>query len=91
MNRNHYLMLGTVLLLVGIAIFKVDNVTLTEETTKFMAQATAPEGSGDGTTVLQPAVVPKKTFRIPPAVRFALISIGAVLMLHAIAMQKPGG
>ena len=43
MNRNHYMMLGTALLLFGITIFKVDNVTLTEETTKFMAQATAPE------------------------------------------------
>ena len=90
MNRNHYMMLGTTLLLLGLAIFKVDNVTLTEETTKFMAQATAPEEGGGGSLVLS-APLPKKTISIPAAARFACISVGAILMLHAIAMQKPGG
>ena len=89
MNRNHYMMMGTALLLFGLVIFKVDNVTLTEETTKFMAQAAAPEGSGD--SLILTAAAPKKTITIPSPVRFACISIGAILMLHAVAMQKPGG
>ena len=90
MNRNHYMMMGTALLLFGLVIFKVDNVTLTEETTKFMAQAAAPEDSGGGGLILA-AAAPKKTITIPSAIRFACISVGAILMLHAVAMQKPGG
>ncbi len=88
MNRNHYFMLGTVLLLLGITIFKVDNLTLTEQSTRFIAQQTGavPEGG-----VLDAAPVPKKTIAIPPWLRFSLISVGAILMLHAMGMSKPGG
>ncbi len=87
MNRNHYMALGTVLLLIGIAIFKLEAVTLTENTTRFVAQqmGTIPE---DG---LFQAVTPKKIIAIPSWFRFSCISVGAILMLHAIGMSKPGG
>lgn len=87
MNRNHYFMLGTVLLLLGITIFKLDNVTLNEQSTKFVAQqmGTVPENG------LVQVASPKKTIVVPPWLRFSLVSIGAILMLHAIGMQKPGG
>ena len=87
MTRNHYMMLGTVLLLLGVTIFKMDNVTLNEQSTKFVAQqmGTVPEN------VLVQTTTPKKTVTIPPWLRFSLISVGAILMLHAIGMQKPGG
>ena len=38
MNRNHYMALGTVLLLLGLTVFKVETVTLTEDSTRFLAQ-----------------------------------------------------
>lgn len=87
MTRNHYMMLGTVLLLLGVTIFKMDNVTLNEQSTKFVAQqvGTVPKN------VLVQTTTPKKTVAIPPWLRFSLISVGAILMLHAIGMQKPGG
>lgn len=87
MNRNHFFALGTVLLLLGITIFKLDNVTLNEQSTKFIAQQVGmvPENG------LVQATGPKKTIAVPPWLRFSLISIGAILMLHAIGMSKPGG
>ena len=87
MNRNHYMAVGTALLLLGLAVFRVETITLTEDSTRFLAQQmeTPPEQS------LLAATVPvKKTIAIPPTVRFLCVSIGAILMLHAIGMQKPG-
>ena len=87
MNRNHYMALGTALLLLGLAVFKVETVTLNEDSTRFLAQQmeSQPEQG------LVASTVPvKKTIVIPPTVRFLCISVGAILMLHAIGMQKPG-
>jgi hypothetical protein len=33
---------------------------------------------------------PRRTLRPPTWLGFALISIGAVLVLHSLAMKKPG-
>lgn len=87
MNRNHYAMLGIILLLMGITIFKMETVTLTEDTTKIIAQqsGTVPEDN------MFPTSTPKKVIKIPPWIRFSFISVGLILMLHAIGMQKPGG
>ncbi len=90
MNRNHYMALGTILLLVGLTIFKIENVTLTEETTKFLAQQTAEEGKPDPGPFLE-AVPMKKTVAIPTWPRFLCISLGLILIAHSLAMQKPGG
>jgi hypothetical protein len=42
---------------------------------------------------LLPAVgpTPRRTIRPPEWLGFALMSIGGVLMLHSLAMKKPGG
>lgn len=85
MSRNHYMMLGTALLLLGVTIFKVENVTLNQESTTLIAQQAAEDGA-----LLPVPTASRKTFPVPPWLRFSLISVGAILMLHAVAM-KPGG
>ena len=85
MNRNQYMALGTVLLLLGLTVFKVETVTLTEDSTRFLAQQMEqPEQT------LVSTVPVKKTIAIPAWPRFLIISLGTILMLHAVAMQKPG-
>jgi hypothetical protein len=86
MNRNHYMALGTILLLLGLAVFKVETVTLNEDSTRFLAQQmeTQPQEGFIASTV--PV---KKTITIPRWPRFLVLSLGAILMLHAIGMQKP--
>jgi len=77
--------LGTVLLLLGLTVFKVETVTLTEDSTRFLAQQTEqPEQT------LVSTVPIKRTIAIPGWPRFLIVSLGAILMLHAVAMQKPG-
>ena len=87
MNRNHCMALGTALLLLGLVVFKVEAITLNEDSTRFLAQQmeTQPEQG-----LVASAVPVKKTIVIPPTMRFLCISVGAILMLHAIGMQKPG-
>ena len=87
MNRNHYMALGTVLLLLGLAVFKVETITLTEDSTKFLAQQLESQPVEQAFASTAPV---KKTIAIRPAIRFLCISVGAILMLHAIGMQKPG-
>jgi hypothetical protein len=87
MNRNHYMTLGTVLLLLGLAVFKIEKVTLNEDSTRLLAQQTETQPEQGLLASTMPA---KKTIAIPPTVRFLCISVGAILMLHAIGMQKPG-
>lgn len=85
MNRNHYMALGTVLLLLGLTVFKVETVTLTEDSTRFLAQQIE-----QSEQTLISTVPVKKTIAIPSWPRFLIVSLGAILMLHAVAMQKPG-
>lgn len=87
MNRNHYMMLGTVLLLLGLAVFEVEAITLNEESTKFLAQQMKTQPAEQSFTPTPPV---KKTIAVPRSLRFLCISVGAILMLHAIGMQKPG-
>ena len=53
MNRNHCMALGTALLLLGLVVFKVEAITLNEDSTKFLAQQmeTQPEQSLLASTV----------------------------------------
>ena len=83
MNRNHYMAIGTVVLLFGLTLYRLENVTLTMEATTVIAQQLeeVPEGG-----VVSPSS--KRTITIPAWVCFSTISLGAILMLHAIGMGK---
>lgn len=85
MNRNHYMAIGVILLLLGLVILKIDVVTLNDTSTKFLAQQLGTEMQAG---IVEAAPV-KKTITIPPWTRFLCISVGAILMLHAMAMPKP--
>jgi len=93
-NRNHYLLAGLVLLFLGIQFRMIDSVVLTPEFTKFLAQRTdhpvvAVTSTMDAIAGTDTSV-PPKTVRPPESLGWALSSIGAVLILHSLAMKKPG-
>lgn len=87
-NRNHYFLVGVLLLLLGLQFRAVDSFVLNEKTTRILAGRSQ-----------QPAIsllsaagpMPRKTVRLPNWLGYSLISVGSVLMLHALAMKKPGG
>jgi hypothetical protein len=99
MNRNHFFLAGLVLLYVGLQFRFVETFVLNDKSSKFLAQRLgSPETSAtlnitQAAQRLFPASMASPSPRsvTPPEwVGWALLSIGSVLVLHALAMQKPG-
>ncbi len=92
-TRNHYLIFGIVLLFIGIQLRYVETFVLTEQATKFVKENLGSSPSGETPFGIMPAVgpSPRKSVKPPNWLGFALMSIGAVLVLHSLAMNKPAG
>lgn len=91
LNRNHYFMAGVVLLLIGIQLRMVDSYVLNEHSTKILT----PQPANNALATVRPWIqtispTPHKVVKPPEALGWALMSIGSVLILHAMAMKAPG-
>ena len=92
-NRHQWFMGGLVLVFLGLQFRSIDSVVLTPEFTKFLAERTGQlVASADPSTgmLVKAEAVPPKTIQPPEWFGWALISIGAVLVLHSLSMAKPG-
>ncbi len=73
----------------------VESFVLTPQCTKFLAERSGhPMAAASQTaeSVVQSEMAfPSKTVRPPESFGWALLSIGSVLVLHALSMKKPGG
>jgi hypothetical protein len=89
-NRNHYLVLGVIVFLLGLQLRLVESFTLNDHVSKFIAARTA---GSENRTILAAAgpSAPTKTISPPPWIGWCLLSVGSVLVLHSLAMKKPGG
>lgn len=93
-NRNQWFFLGMIILLFGLQVRMVSAYVLNEDATRFLAErahisASAPEQalvsfSGDS------GLLSNKVIRPPEWLGWCLISVGAVLILHSLAMPRPG-
>ncbi len=102
LNRNQYLMIGIVVLLLGVQFRMVESFVLNAEASQAIA-ARMPKGdkeSVDATAVpsysqqAQIAPVPAaaaalRTITPPDWLGWCCISVGAVLVLHSLAMPRP--
>jgi hypothetical protein len=90
-NRNQYFFLGVVVLLMGLQLRAVSSYVLTAEATRFLAERTQ---SGAESTLFALTkdfgAGPQKVIQPPEWVGWCLISVGAVLILHSLAMKRPG-
>lgn len=94
LNRHHYFTLGLVILFIGIQGRMVYSVDLTPQCVKFLADKTghpmaAAIKSADDTSIAGNTVAPGKTIVFPEYAGWSSLSIGAVLILHALAMPRP--
>jgi hypothetical protein len=92
-NRNQYFMLGLVILLLGLQVRMVETFVLNEKASRFLAERLSPLSDGDEANRSYLASVgptPRRTVRPPNWLGYALMSIGAVLVLHSLAMKRPG-
>lgn len=92
-NRNQYFMIGLVLLLLGLQFRMVETYVLNEKASRFVSERlTASAADADGGPFM-PALgpTPRRTLHPPTWLGHAVISVGAVLILHSLAMKRPGG
>lgn len=94
-NRNQYFMAGMVILFLGIQLRLVDSYVLNDKCSEVIAKRmrNAPAAEMAATSLLPQAIrpVPKHTITPPTWIGWALLSAGGVLILHSLAMKKPGG
>jgi hypothetical protein len=88
-NRNHYLMAGLVVLCLGVQFRMVESYVLNEKVSALMASHAPPSKPSQFLPSVGPT--PRKEFRPPQWLGWALMSVGSVLILHSLAMPKPGG
>ena len=95
-NRNHYFAVGVILLFLGLQFRFLESFTLTPETTKFLAKKFKNEQEPVKNSlvtimnVTAPPAVMTKQVRPPRWLGFSFLSVGVVLVLHSIALKKPG-
>jgi hypothetical protein len=93
-NRNQYFIAGLILLLVGLQVRMVESYVLNEKASRFVAERLSAVSRGADGTVgpFVPALgpTPRRTLRPPVWLGYFVISIGAVLILHSLAMKRPG-
>jgi hypothetical protein len=92
LNRNQYFFLGVVVVLLGIQLRVVQEFVLTEEATLFLAERLDPSSSEGTMASLSSSVGmgQNKVIQPPEWMGWCLISVGAVLILHSLAMPRPG-
>ena len=94
LNRNQFFFLGLVVLLIGVQVRFVSSYVLNPKATKFLAERT---GQSSSTTTASffamtsgTDAAPRKILQPPEWLGWCLMSVGAVLVLHSLALQKPG-
>jgi hypothetical protein len=90
-NRNQYFLVGIVVLFLGLQVRAVESYVLNEKTSKFLAERIPALASTDGNLMPAAGPSPRKTVHPPTWLGYAVISVGAVLILHSLAMKRPGG
>lgn len=93
-TRNQYFLMGLLLVFIGIEFRAIESVQFTQEFTQFLARRTnhpavATTDAVDSLLGTETKVPPKTV--IPPEwVGYSFLSLGTVLVLHSLAMPKPG-
>lgn len=94
-NRNQFFLAGLVVLFLGIQFRMVESAVLTPRFTRLLAESSAEPAlaaaDSMGSLVGASASVSPMTVRPPEWLGYSLLSVGSVLILHAMAMRKPGG
>jgi len=95
LNRNQFFMIGVLLVLMGIQMRAVQAFVLNEKATQFLAKR-LPEkqvNPYERAQIYFAAQGPSPLRRVEPPkwIGYSLLSVGAVLTLHALSMKKPGG
>ena len=92
LNRNQWFFLGTIILLMGVQNRMVSVYVLTEDATRFLAERMHSSSDVEQSMVELSSDLGtlKKEIHPPEWLGWCLISVGMVLILHSLAMPRPG-
>ena len=95
-NRNQYFLAGLVILLLGVQFRMVESYVLNEQASEYLQERYAENEFASRSNplplFLAAASPPTRQMLHPPAwLGWACLSAGIVLVLHSLAMKKPGG
>ena len=92
MYRNRYFLLGVLLILLGVQFRMVDSFVLNEPTTRTLAKVTKSdplaESSIFSSLLMQVTPTPTKRVQPPRWLGLAMIAVGSVVSLHAVAIPR---
>lgn len=93
LNRNQYFFLGIVILLLGVQVRNVSAYVLTKDATRFLAEHTGAASSEATLVSLSNELEAgrKRVLHPPEWLGWCLMSLGAVFILHSLAMKRPEG
>jgi hypothetical protein len=94
LNRNQFFFIGLLVLLIGLQCRCVSAYVLNAKTTDFLAERTGNKPTGVAASfynMTSGGGGPQKVVEPPEWLGWCLMSVGAVLVLHSLAMKKPGG
>lgn len=94
LNRNQFFLAGMLLVFLGLQFRMVESFTLNEKTTQFLAkrmQSTSDGAVAVANIIPATGALPRKVVQPPQWLGYAMLSVGSVLVLHSLAMPKPGG
>jgi len=93
LNRNQFFFLGIMVLLVGLQLRCVETYVLNQEATEFLAKRTGDSATTTSTSLLSispgQSAGPRRVIHPPDWFAWCLISVGAVFVLHSLAMKRP--
>jgi len=92
LNRHQFFFIGLLVLLIGIQVRYVSAYVLNPDTTKFLAERTGQSSTSSSffSATSGTFAATRKVVQPPEWLSWCLISVGAVLCLHSLAMPKPG-
>ena len=92
MYRNRYFLVGVLLILLGVQFRMVDSFVLNESTTRTLAKVTKSEPVAENTMfssiLMRVAPTPAKRVTPPRWLGLAMIAVGSVFTLHAVAIPR---
>ena len=91
LNRNQYFFIGLVVLALGLQLRVVTAYVLNQEATQFLAEKFHKPAEGQTLSLVAQGTGARKVLEPPEWLGWCMISVGSVLVLHSLAMPKPGG
>jgi hypothetical protein len=95
LNRNQFMMIGLLVLLLGVQFRSVDYFVLNAKASEFVEKKLGDSPSANAAPVAQNTgsdrpLTTNRVVKPPNWIGWCLLSVGGVLVLHSLAMRRPG-